>query len=535
MALGGFAVGGAGQNADTGVAPDIPELRPPPGSGIPFGGGPTYDNPGRGSRSYPPPPIYFPPLPPPLDLPFDPGKPGPRPPPAALAAYVGEPFYAPLSSRLATDKLKTRLRERVEAYRAAEVALQDELRDRLRALAPAAPADRRRGLAAFAAGQAPRIAALEAEAERLRTDLVMGGPFEESSNWNAHREWQLGVSGFRTPAAALLAQFQVLRAAIFYQEGLSPEQRRLLREVLVDFGEVTSTMDENGDIPPPPARSPDANPLFSFSPETARFRLPSGLPADLARKISEYERQKADLKEELRSAVCEQDRARFEFLRRRALERLADEQAPRFAALEAQAEEIRIGLAALPSVLPRPPSPDVPPTLAARMAALLEDKKAAERDVAGLLQQVEGLVTVTGLGATSLADGHARLNLSVSRRDRTPEKLEAVRAMIARYNADGAARLDAMERERNAIHAEMARYLRVAAGSDGEKEVAERLDETYDAIDRQQYWDLYQDCRTATLEPGLSPAQRRLLFGAGLERLGLHLPGPARLPLGGGG
>ncbi len=37
-------------------------------------------------------------------------------------------------------------------------------------------------------------------------------------------------------------------------------------------------------------------------------------------------------------------------------------------------------------------------------------------------------------------------------------------------------------------------------------------------------WD-YHDYQIAVLQPGLSPEQRRLLFGGALERLALPLPG----------
>ena len=36
--------------------------------------------------------------------------------------------------------------------------------------------------------------------------------------------------------------------------------------------------------------------------------------------------------------------------------------------------------------------------------------------------------------------------------------------------------------------------------------------------------ELYRDYHTAVFEPGLSPAQRRLLFGAAIEQLDIPLP-----------
>ena len=41
---------------------------------------------------------------------------------------------------------------------------------------------------------------------------------------------------------------------------------------------------------------------------------------------------------------------------------------------------------------------------------------------------------------------------------------------------------------------------------------------------QQEIWDKYRDYQTAVLLPGLSPEQRRLLFGAAVEQLALPLP-----------
>lgn len=77
--------------------------------------------------------------------------------------------------------------------------------------------------------QAPR-AALEKTAENLRAHLVAGGFFEDSTGWDEQRNLHLGVGGFFTQTQAMIAQYQVMRAAVFHARGLSSSQRRLLHE-----------------------------------------------------------------------------------------------------------------------------------------------------------------------------------------------------------------------------------------------------------------------------------------------------------------
>ena len=43
------------------------------------------------------------------------------------------------------------------------------------------------------------------------------------------------------------------------------------------------------------------------------------------------------------------------------------------------------------------------------------------------------------------------------------------------------------------------------------------------AFQKQEAWELYREYEIAVLEPGLSPAQRELLFGAAIEKLDLPL------------
>src|SRR3954466_15578622 len=70
--------------------------------------------------------IFFPPNPPPMGraIARNAMPPSRFTAPGELAAYVKEPFYPPLSTRLSTKTLNEKLRAQLERYRAAKTALQ---------------------------------------------------------------------------------------------------------------------------------------------------------------------------------------------------------------------------------------------------------------------------------------------------------------------------------------------------------------------------------------------------------------------------
>ncbi|MEO7414230.1 MAG: hypothetical protein ABIZ81_12825, partial [Opitutaceae bacterium] len=162
-------------------------------------------------------PIYFPPVPPllgaPVPLPALSLSRRSTPAPAALAEYVNEIFYAPLSTRMQEKQFTTRQREKLKTYRAAKVALQNELRTRLAELQGVDPSTRTQLLAEFNRGQAPRLAQLEKMAEDLRHDLIHGEFFQSNVDWNAIRGWRLGDSKFNGANDAMNAQYQVMLSA----------------------------------------------------------------------------------------------------------------------------------------------------------------------------------------------------------------------------------------------------------------------------------------------------------------------------------
>jgi hypothetical protein len=463
-------------------------------------------------------PVYYPPTPPVLGSPIPLQNPLLLPKqhaPEALEDFVNELFYPALGTRLAQNKINPRLREKINAYRAAKIRLQDELRSRLSAVRHLDSATRREELAAFAKTQAPQLAALEKTAEQLRDELVRGDFFQSSADWTVTRDWRLGKSLFASAPDAITAQLQVMRGAAFYQRGLLPEQRGLLREIAIELKEANPRANVAEGLVAPP--------LF-FSPATARIRLPPGLPAELHDKIARYEQEKSVIKQELRDVVYAQDKAFFSVSRLRPLEALAERQWPRLAALEELAEEIRRELAYAPNPIGPPDPPPVSAALAARLTNYLATKQKVETDVLAKIGQLKQRFSIQRISSGSTT-GDLRLVLSPGQQ--TEEQMNLLRTTLDNFNREVASRQSDLRKELAVIRREFAREANPREG-----ESLEDLLYNYAiALQQRDEWLLYDDYKTAVLMPGLSPEQRRLLYDAGVRHLDLPLPGWELAPI----
>jgi hypothetical protein len=457
-------------------------------------------------------PIFFPPSPPVLGSPVPLPNPllSSQPAPQTLEEYVNEFFYPALSTRFAQKKIAPRLLEKITAYRTAKVKLQDELRAKLVELRNADHETRTRELALFAQRQTPQIEALEKTAEQLREELIRGELFRSSIDWNVTRDWRLGKSLFRSAGDAILAQQQVMRAAAFYQRGLLPEQRALLREIAMELRDVNP---RNRDA----ASDGVAPPLF-FSPSPARLRLPAGLPVELREKIARYENEKSLLKQELRDTIYTTDKAFFSGTRQRAIEALAESQWPRLVALEELAEKIRVDFARLSRPLGPPDPPPVSAALAARIIIYLSEKQMVEADILAKVAQIKQKFAIQRISAGS---GAGDVKLILSPGSQTQNQIDALRATLAEFNRDIGSRHSDLRKDLEGIRRDLARET-----IPGEGETLEDI--LYDyaiALQQREEWRLYTDYQSAMLTPGLSPPQRRLLFDVGVEKLDLPLPG----------
>lgn len=461
--------------------------------------------------------IFLPPVPPALGAPLRNDKPGltlstfALPP--TLRSYVYEIFYAPLSALMYSEDLSRKRRETLDAYLAARTQAVTALRAKLDSLAGVDPDTCARELAAFAPTQAAALATLETTAESIRDNLVNGSWFQSGVDWNNLREWRLGDD---TRWESQADEIKVITGSVFFQEGLSTPQRLLLRELAMELSDSL--------------RSPDAEialnapgPYLYFSPAGARIRLPGNLPPALEAKIDEYRAKKTVLKNELRDALYRGDRAFWESTRINALRTLAAKQAPDLAAVEQLAEEIRIGLSAFPNPA-RPAALPVPPALMKRIAAYIGEKAAWQKTMVEKQSALRAQFPDDRI-EFSRSEGRPALQIVASRRSK-PElktKREAAQAELSAFNATQRKSYDALVKEKELVSAEILQIAGSLASRAPVKSIDQLLVEFGHSLGQQENWLRYADYETAALQPGLSPEQRRLLFGAALEKLDLPL------------
>lgn len=452
-----------------------------------------------------PQPIYFPPAPPVLGAPLPGGGLFADDVVRALAPYVNELFYAPLSTRLAEEDLGRRSRARLGAYREHKAAELRELRATLEAVRSASPSDRRDALERLAQEQDPGLLALERTADDLRRELFRQRFLGGGGDWSQYRAWRLeATEPARLRPEIRLREMRVLRAAVYYQEGLSAPQRRLLREVVMDQAAALHVPGAGVGLPP----GETARTIF-FSPDTARVALPATLPPGLEKLISEYVAAKDALKQELRDRLVALDADRNATRRQRALQDLAGEQTARIAGLEELAERIREQLVPFAVSLAPPAPPTLPGALEGRVAAYLRDKSDLQRIAQERL-------------AAALGD-FDRTEKEAEEEQRPERRATVVRATVEAFHADHAERIAALNAEADAIRGELARHAAAAPGRENHKSIDALLLEFADAFKRQQLATVYAEYRTAVLEPGLSAAQRRLLFDGAVAEM--KLPG----------
>lgn len=441
------------------------------------------------------------------------------PPPEDLADFVNEFFYPALGTRLSEDKFGPKFRDRLEAYVTTRTTLLNELQARLAVLSANDAAARERDLREFAAVQTPRIVAFEKDAERLREDFIHASFIDYNVDWSVNREWHLGDKTIRPGAMRANAEFQVIRAAAYYQKGLTTEQRGLLLEIAIEDGENLSLAR---------SRAPQArhDPLvIFFSPETSRLRLPRQLTPALTASLGAYNHEKDELKRELRDTVVEQDKASAG-QRTRAFEALAERQWSRLRSLATHAEEVRQHLAAQPA----PPLPPLPPRLPADLTARIEaykgEKAALEKERAQFLQSLSTMPVSMGTGTYS---GMQAMRRAFEQRG------QLIQQRMVEFEQANASRYAALKQSLVTIEADLTAFAQIYPDPETRRPMdartlMRRTNETnqlFDKIGREAA--IYPGYRTAMLEPGLSPEQRRLLFGAAL--VGLAQPLPAGEPL----
>ena len=420
--------------------------------------------------------------------------------------YARETFYGGyvLLSRL--NKLSTKEMERIAAYRSARQQLVDEIRAKFAELAGATPAVRQAGLAELAVRQDSRLRALADEAEAIRSDLAWvnsifriritlpPGPFRLDQSEQSQQLTILGAGKARVAVPELPRLF----ASAYFHAGLSTEQRLLLTEIA--YGQAVGTK-KDGQA----GRVADTAGFF-FLPATACIRLPTGLPPALEEKIHAFAREKESLKSELRSAVLRDDYF-FVSTRTRRLAALAEQQAPRFAALEARAEEIRVELAGR-GAYDQPEDPALPADLTQRMGSFNARKVEVRRELLNRLRQFQTEYRTYAFNIERKGDGLAIMQVG---------DWPAADG-LAEFNASQARHYTAFAAESEILRRDIQRYLD-SSPQRGTRTVDQLAGDFAKAYAAREIRDHYRDYSRAVLEPGLSAAQRRLLFQAAVTEL----------------
>lgn len=482
------------------------------GSGQPTAESEAYWNPRlrRGATAPDAPqPIFYAPLPPPLDRAIGRSQTAvpPFPAPAELSHYVCDSFYPQLGTRLADLSLPPETRRALDQYRAARQALVAELRGEIDRFPDSDPAGRREAFAALARKQAAPLAELEAAAARLRSEIA-----RNTRDWGELRDWRLGAKeprGFSPLELAL-----VMRGYAFYQPHLLPAQRTLLREVALDLNQAVEEADKG-----------KLGPYVFFHPELARIEFPAELPPAAARKLAEYQTLRSQLKQELFETVRASDGAPLATLRT-PFRALADKQAARLQALESLAEDVR---RELPPEFVRGGAPErspLPVAQAEKLAGLLAARAEAERTAVVKLNAVIKASPVRIAVRHQFDDAGMKFAVGPHPRSRreTPavlrEAVEKAHVALSAIAEEYGRRLVELINELDALKREAGETL----GTNDGKTIDHALTVANRVFVRRASDDAYRYYRIATLEPGLSPAQRRLLFDSAVQQLDLPLP-----------
>lgn len=377
-------------------------------------------------------------------------------PPAELGAHIGDPFYPQLAAQLAADSLPRHLRVHLDAFRTDRHHLQQLLLARIREPA-----------GADAGALDEQIEKLETSAEQLRHELGSTRP---------------GRPAPQAPGATgPTARASYLRSIAFHLDGLSGDQRRLLRTA--------------ADSLEAPADSIPAVRLF-VTPEGGRIVLPAGTPTALLQTLADYSRERDRMLGELLQGVA----TAADLEKRQAASHLAalvETQAPAFLAIARQADAIRDEVR-LVLDQDQQTAPGLPDDLGQRLAAYQEHKQALFHELYASLPRAPDAP-------------------SANRRD-------TVVVPASAFSAAQQEKLAALKAERAALRAALVEHRRRSGARTDRKSVDDLLEEFVRAREREELRQKYRIYRDALLRPDLSPAERRLLLDCALQALQLPLP-----------
>jgi hypothetical protein len=445
-------------------------------------------------------PFYLPPIPPALGEPRDPNPhPLPLKYPATLGDHVGEIYYMAMGNLLRQKPLSAERQERITQYLATRQSELEKLRKQLTESRDLPTDQTARLLAGLAEEQTPLLQAQEAEAEKIRTELTTTNFFKlyayDISELNLIRTNDAKKDQAQATARDALS-------AAYFQNGLSLDQRLLLLEISTE-----SRLEADGtDVA--------KGHFVFFWPAGARISLSPGLPPPASARFDEFQQLKAGLKGELAKAVLRKQNFLFTGLRTQAYERLAETQAERFRQLDALAEEIRHDFAALPDP-DAPPKANLPVDLTNRLDKATARKATLLRELTAHLKEFRRQLPSDRIELVRQDNGVA-IKI-IQSKELSPESNTEREAIISRFkdaNFEMVQQFDAIVKELFNIRTEIELYQASNPKSTSPADIDKLTTSFAQAYATQENWNRQRDYRAAVLQPGLSPAQRRLLFNA---------------------
>ena len=255
-----------------------------------------------------------------------------------------------------------------------------------------------------------------------------------------------------------------------------------------------------------------------FLPGSARVRWPEKTDPDLTRKIVMFQEKRAALKRELAEVTTDSPDDRPDPKHTKKYAELAKSQAPRFAELETLAEEIRTALAGLP--YPDEPAPSaLPADLTNHVGLMMDHKAALVREVQRAGKELGGELAPERVEVVYQNNTASLALLPPTDPAAAPKKnRKEILARLQARNDEFKKRFVDLASEMNSVRAELQKYHDSLTG-DKVPDIGRLSIEFAKAYTLQQNWNRYRDYRDATLTPGLSPAQRRLLFNAAVADL----------------
>ena len=473
-------------------------------------------------------PICFPPSIPPLGAPPPTREINPTSTaPGSLLAYLNEPFYASLSTRLLQSSLLQDQKLALYQYRDNrddELAL---LQRELELINGVSPEHAQARLLALSEQQTPRLRRLEAQAEQLRGDFMrkgISGLLLGSGNWNERREYYLNLGeGGESETDRIRLDFLMLRAAVFYQDGLSRTQRDLLREASSEL--QLQTYISRGGV----ENEDERNQYIYFSPGGVQIPIGPRMPSHIVKMLQVYTDRKTELKDQLIAQLYSLE-STSDRRRKESLEAFARGQEHNYLFLENLAEQIRVELTRYPQALDlHTRASSLPKSLVARIDILSEQRMALAQEYEQQFQLFNQSASPAQVRVLNLhvedPDPDEPPQLTLGAAPRMPEaQRDEIKERLRLFNESNARRHASLRAEQTAIIVEIETALRGSLTMNPPSNATDLFNAELEQARTRDVSDRYNAYRQACLQPGLSIEQRRLLLGSALAHLGMPLP-----------